>query len=39
MQGSPDRATIWAHLGQLAAPAAFKTWLATKAFRAYQRST
>ena len=39
LQVTPDWATIWAHLGLLAALAALMTWLATKAFRAYQLST
>jgi ABC-2 type transport system permease protein len=39
MQPAPDWATIWAHLGLLAVLAALMTWMATAAFRAYQRST
>ena len=39
LQVNPDWSAIWAHLGLLAALAALMTWLATKAFRAYQRST
>jgi len=38
LQSSPDWATIWAHLGLLAALVVVMTWLATRAFRAYQRS-
>jgi len=34
-----DWATIWAHLGMLAALAAVMAWVATTAFRVYQRST
>jgi ABC-2 type transport system permease protein len=35
---SPDRSAIWAHLGLLTALVVVMTWLATSAFRAYQRS-
>jgi ABC-2 type transport system permease protein len=38
VQAVPDWGAIWAHLGMLAALAAVMTWLATQAFRAYQRS-
>jgi ABC-2 type transport system permease protein len=38
LQASPDWSTIWAHLGLLAALVVVMTWLATSAFRAYQRS-
>jgi ABC-2 type transport system permease protein len=38
LQSSPDWATIWAHLGLLAALVVVMTGLATSAFRAYQRS-
>jgi ABC-2 type transport system permease protein len=38
LQASPDWAMIWAHLGLLAALVVVMTWLATSAFRAYQRS-
>ena len=38
MQKSPDWATIWAHLGLLAALATAMVWVATRAFRTYQRS-
>lgn len=38
LQVSPDWATIWAHLGLLAALAVVMAWLSTRAFRAYQRS-
>ena len=33
-----DWATIWAHPGLLAALTAFMAWVATRTFRAYQRS-
>jgi ABC-2 type transport system permease protein len=38
LQASPDWSTIWVHLGLLAALVVVMTWLATSAFRAYQRS-
>jgi ABC-2 type transport system permease protein len=38
MQDSPDWATVWGHLGLLAALAVVMIWVATKAFRTYQRS-
>ena len=38
LQPSPDWGTIWSHLGLLAALAIVMTWIATRAFRAYQRS-
>ena len=38
LQASPNWDTIWFHLGLLAALAIVMTWLATRAFRAYQRS-
>ena len=38
LQSSPDWATIWAHLGLLAALVIVMTSLATISFRAYQRS-
>jgi len=38
MQHSPDWASVWGHLGLLAALAIVMTWLATLAFRTYQRS-
>jgi ABC-2 type transport system permease protein len=38
LQRSPDWAMIWAHLGLLAALTAVMAWIATRAFRAYQRS-
>lgn len=38
LQATPDWATIWAHLGMLAALAVVMAWLSTRAFRAYQRS-
>ena len=38
LQSSPDWPTIWANLGLLAALTIVMTWLATRAFRAYQRS-
>lgn len=36
--GSPDWASVWADLGLLAAFTAVLAWVATRAFRAYQRS-
>lgn len=38
LQATPDWATIWANLGLLAALTVVMTWLATRAFTAYQRS-
>jgi ABC-2 type transport system permease protein len=38
VQDAPDWGTIWADLGLLAALALVMTWLATLAFRAYQRA-
>jgi ABC-2 type transport system permease protein len=38
LQDSPDWATIWGHLGLLAGLVVIMTWLATSAFRTYQRS-
>jgi ABC-2 type transport system permease protein len=38
LQSSPHWATIWSDLGLLAALAVAMTWLATRAFSAYQRS-
>lgn len=38
MQASPDSTTVWAHLGLLAGLVVIMTWLATLAFRTYQRS-
>lgn len=38
LQDAPDWAAVWANLGLLAALAVVMTWLATLAFRAYQRS-
>jgi ABC-2 type transport system permease protein len=38
LQDTPDWATIWANLGLLAGLVVVMTWLATRAFRAYQRS-
>ncbi|WP_139416235.1 ABC transporter permease [Agromyces laixinhei] len=35
---SPDWAEVWAHLGLLAAFASVLAWIATRAFRVYQRS-
>ncbi|MGW9631548.1 ABC transporter permease [Agromyces sp. NPDC055520] len=34
----PDWASVWGHLGLLAAFTAVLAWVATRAFRAYQRS-
>ncbi|WP_125613456.1 ABC transporter permease [Specibacter cremeus] len=39
LSAAPDWASIWWHLGLLAALALVMTWVATRAFRAYQRST
>lgn len=38
LQTSPDWATIWLNLGMLAALGVVMTWIATRAFRSYQRS-
>ena len=38
LQDSPDWAEIWFNLGLLAALAVVMTWLATRAFRTYQRA-
>lgn len=38
LQAAPDWASVWSHLGLLAALAVVMTWLATRAFRIYQRS-
>lgn len=38
LQASADWAAVWTHLGLLAGLAVVMTWLATLAFRAYQRS-
>jgi ABC-2 type transport system permease protein len=38
LQAEPDWGSIWAHLGLLAALVIVMTWLATRAFRVYQRS-
>jgi ABC-2 type transport system permease protein len=38
LQDAPDWAAIWGNLGLLAALTVVMTWLATLAFRAYQRS-
>ncbi|MCU1410070.1 MAG: multidrug transporter permease [Rhodoglobus sp.] len=38
LQDSPDWGAVWANLGLLAALAVIMTWLATRAFRAYQRA-
>jgi ABC-2 type transport system permease protein len=38
LRDAPDWASIWFHLGLLAALAVLMSWLATRAFRAYQRS-
>ncbi len=38
LQSTPDWAALWSSLGLLAALAVVVTWLATLAFRAYQRS-
>jgi ABC-2 type transport system permease protein len=38
LQASPDWAAVWGDLGLLAALALVMTWLATLAFRSYQRS-
>lgn len=38
LQAAPDWASVWSHLGLLAALVVVMTWLATRAFRIYQRS-
>jgi ABC-2 type transport system permease protein len=38
MSATTDWASVWAHLGYLSAFAVASAWLATRAFRAYQRS-
>ncbi|WP_245933687.1 ABC transporter permease [Arthrobacter livingstonensis] len=38
LQAAPDWASVWSHLGLLAALAVVMTWLATRVFRIYQRS-
>ncbi|WP_308466288.1 ABC transporter permease [Rathayibacter soli] len=38
MQNTPDWGAVWANLGLLAALVAVMSWLATLAFRSYQRS-
>jgi ABC-2 type transport system permease protein len=38
LQDAPDWATVWFDLGLLAVLAVVMTWLATRAFRVYQRS-
>ncbi|HEY5224877.1 MAG TPA: ABC transporter permease, partial [Microbacteriaceae bacterium] len=38
LQSAPDWGAIWANLGLLAALVVVMTWLATLAFRSYQRS-
>jgi ABC-2 type transport system permease protein len=38
LQASPDWSAIWSNLGLLAVLVVVMTWLATRAFRAYQRS-
>ena len=38
LQSSVDWGSVWAHLGLLAALVVVMTWLATRAFRVYQRS-
>jgi ABC-2 type transport system permease protein len=38
LQASPDWPVVWVHLGLLAAFTAVLAWVATRAFRAYQRS-
>jgi ABC-2 type transport system permease protein len=38
LQASPDWASVWVHLGLLAGFTVVLTWVATRAFRAYQRS-
>jgi ABC-2 type transport system permease protein len=38
LQAAPDWASVWGHLGLLAVFTAVLAWLATRAFRAYQRS-
>jgi len=38
LSASPDWASVWGHLGLLAAFTALLAWVATRAFRVYQRS-
>jgi ABC-2 type transport system permease protein len=38
LQDAPDWGVVWANLGLLAALAVIMTWLATRAFRTYQRA-
>ncbi|HEY1531374.1 MAG TPA: ABC transporter permease [Galbitalea sp.] len=38
LQTAPDWSAVWGHLGLLAGLVLVMTWLATRAFRAYQRS-
>jgi ABC-2 type transport system permease protein len=38
LSAAPDWASIWTHIGLLAALTVVMTWLATRAFRVYQRS-
>ena len=38
LMADPDWATVWGHLGLLAVFTAVLAWVATRAFRAYQRS-
>ena len=38
LSASPDWASVWGHLGLLAAFTAVLAWVATRAFRVYQRS-
>ncbi|MEL4320433.1 ABC transporter permease [Leifsonia sp. YIM 134122] len=38
LQANPDWASVWSNLGMLAAFTVVLTWIATRAFRAYQRS-
>jgi ABC-2 type transport system permease protein len=38
VQHTPDWPAVWGHLGLLAALAVVMTWVATLAFRSYQRS-
>lgn len=39
LRDAPDWASLWSHLGLLAALTAVMAWVATRAFRSYQRST
>jgi ABC-2 type transport system permease protein len=38
LQTAPGWSAVWGHLGLLAGLVLVMTWLATRAFRAYQRS-